>query len=154
MCGAQVPLLCGFSCTNIIVPDGAIVVRLYSNIPFIFVYDEILGFSLEGQRRLSVISAWSRSWSQFCIGKFGSVENNPDMKWYFNMMIARLSTLWWCITGEDVWKYIILSRISFWKVGGDLLSIIIYYGLSPLMNRCSLMSLKTRNNSFYFIALW
>ena len=54
---------------------GAIEVWLKSKVPFSCEYAERLGFSIEGQRRLSVIYNCSRRWYEFCMGKY-----KPDMK--------------------------------------------------------------------------
>ena len=49
-------------------------------VPFIFTYDDSLGFSLEGQSRFSVIFACSRKWYQFFMGKSGSVDQRSMIK--------------------------------------------------------------------------
>ena len=67
-------MFCSLSCTRVLVFGEVIGIQLYSKVPFRCVYNKILGFIIEIWRRLIVISACSRSWSQFYMGESGYFE--------------------------------------------------------------------------------
>ena len=56
--------------------------------------------------RLSIISACSNSWYQFYMGKSRSIDQNPVMKWSFEVLIDIYDSLSQCIPGGTIWWYI------------------------------------------------
>ena len=59
-------------------------------------------FTLEGHRRLRVISACSSRWSQFLIGDYGSVEHKPAMKLSLGVLISHSDVFRLCMpVGES-----------------------------------------------------
>ena len=76
------------------------------------------------------------------IGKLGSMENMPAVKWFFYVWIARLAALVWWICGCFSWNLSSTSVIRVFKALRDLLSKWCSYGLKPCLT------------SFYCIALY
>ena len=66
-----------FLCTRVMVPGRAMGVLLYSKVTFNWVYNEILGFILEGQINFSVIYACSKRQSQFSWRSMGLLSRYP-----------------------------------------------------------------------------
>ena len=139
-------MLCGLSCTRLLVPGRGMGVMLYSKVTFNCACAKSLGFSLEGNSKFNVIHDCYTRWSQCFMGKTGSVEYIPAMKWSLNVLIARSTALRRWITGNYSWNLLSLDLSSIWKAVEDPLSSIMCAGLIPLANRCSCRSLKTQVN--------
>ena len=86
------------------------------------------------------------------MGDSGSVEKSPAMKWALNVLISCSAIFRKCIPGVDSWKSMPLALSFLWKAGEASFSSLIYYGLIPLMSRCSWRSLKTRTDSLSDLA--
>ena len=79
-------------------------VWLKSNAPSICTYAYILGFNLEGSRRLKVISACSSRWYNVFMRKLAYVENNPVMKRSFKVLMDLSPALCQCMLGGSSCK--------------------------------------------------
>ena len=131
----------GFWCLG-----GGMGVLLQSNVPLSWAYTESLVLSIEGRRKLSVISACSNRQCQLYMGKSGSLEQIPEMNWSLKVLIARSAALCkWIYWGYN-WKSMLLDLSSLWKSGEVSFSSLIYADLSPLISRCSWRSVKTQTN--------
>ena len=108
-------------------------VLFLSKVLFSFTYAEILGFSLEGRSKFSLISSCSKRRYQFFMGNYKSVEQIPAMKWSLNLLIGNYFALRICIPRSARCKSMSLAMRSFWKAGEPSFCSIIYSGLIPLV---------------------
>ena len=86
------------------------------------------------------------------MGKYGSVDQSPAMKWSLNVIIARSAALRRRITGGASFNPMYLDLSYLWKAVEASLSSLMYAGFSPLASRVSCRPLKTRMNSLSDLA--
>ena len=135
-CGSQDLRCAGFSWIKILVPGGAMGVRLKSKGPSNMVWADIFGFRRAGRNMLSVVVACGMSRSQRWVGKVGSVLQSPAIKWFFHVRMARSAALRRCMCGGTSWKSTSLVRLNAFKALDASLSNQWICGRKPLLVRC------------------
>ena len=80
-------------------PGGANGVASKLNIPFNAVYAEIFWLRRDGRNIFNVITDCGISLSHKCMGKLGFTVHNPEMKWFFHVLMARSAAFLRCEFG-------------------------------------------------------
>ena len=111
---ACVALFSGFLWTRILVPGGANGMLLKLKISNSCSWADIFGFILHLRIRFMVVFDWYKSLSQSFNGAFGLTLQNPAIKWFLNVRIARLVVFCQCMFGGTNWKSIFYLECSEW----------------------------------------
>ena len=78
------------------VPGTVRGIWLKSKLPKRQAYVDSLSCWREERRKLSVVSHFSVRWYHPERGKYGSVEESPDMKWFFKVWMTHSAEFcWW-----------------------------------------------------------
>ena len=75
------------------------------------------------------------SQSHSLIGKYGYIVDNPAMKWFLRVLIARSVVFRLCMCGGTSWKSMSYFFITSFKSLEHSFSIIYYFGSLPLALR-------------------
>ena len=86
-------------------PGGASGVLLKSNGILIDVYGDLLGLRLDCLNKFNVNIHFLIRGENKCIGEFGSVLKNPEMKWFFQVRIYISDAFLLCTPGGTIWTY-------------------------------------------------
>ena len=97
------------------VPGGAIGDLLRSYGPKREAYANRAGLNLESWSRFKATKHWEIIRSHLIIGKSRYIFENPEMKWFLQVIIAHFAAFCLRICGGSIWKSIAYLFIDYFK---------------------------------------
>lgn len=119
---------CGFRCTTVLIPGGAIRCLLKSYWPGRYTSTEIFWLILVGCNILRVRIACSSNLFHNFSRQLGSTELTPAIKWFLNVRMVRSAAFLQCTCGGTISKLQLFFCISSSSSEGASLSSVCNYG--------------------------